>query len=94
MKFLSIFLAALAFIAICVLGMCFNILFRGKEFPKSDVGDNEEMRKRGIRCMNEIDREIFANQGGKKLPASGCSGNYSSDCLGCGFYPRGKRQED
>jgi hypothetical protein len=91
MKFLSIFLAALAFIAICVFGMCFNILFRGKEFPKSDVGDNEEMRKRGIRCMNEIDKDIFG-QKKKKGPASGCSGNYSSDCVGCGFYPRHSKQ--
>ncbi len=84
---LRVFLAALILVGFGVFAMCFNILFRKKDFPHSDVGDNEEMRKRGIRCMKEIDDDIFVKGKGKKSPA-GCSGNYSGDCIGCSFFPK------
>ena len=44
---MKVFLLALALVALCVLGLCFNILFRKKDFPHYDVGSNEEMKKRG-----------------------------------------------
>lgn len=83
------FLAALILIGIGVLGMCFNILVRKKDFPQFDVGSNEEMRKRGIRCMREEDDEHFSGKGEKKDGV--CSGTYSDACKGCGFYPFEKK---
>ena len=72
-------------IGIGVFGMCFNIIFRKNgQFPQSDVGANENMRKLGIRCMREEDDERFAR---KKSEGSGatCSGVYSDACTGCGL---------
>lgn len=70
---MKVFLLALGLVALCVLLLSFNIL-RGKEFPKYDVGSNEEMRKRGIRCYKEVDAEIHSRK---------CSGNYSEACKDC-----------
>ena len=53
--------------------MCFNIIFRNKAFPQTDVGSNENMKKMGIRCMREEDDERFSKtEGGKKNGAT-CS---------------------
>ena len=48
-------IAAALVLGLGVLGLCFNILFRKKEFPQFDVGSNEEMRRRGIRCYKDED---------------------------------------
>lgn len=66
--------------------MCFNLIFRKKPFPQTEVGHNAEMRKRGIRCMREVDDELFGVKK-KKVKELSCSGNFSDDCIGCGFYP-------
>ena len=50
---MKVFLLALALVALCVLGLSFNILVRKKDFPHYDVGSNEEMSKRGIRCYKD-----------------------------------------
>lgn len=80
------FLAAALFLGLGVFIMCFNIIFRNKEFPNSDVGSNEEMKKIGIRCYKEIDAELHRTASKKN-----CSGNYSSACEGCNFYGTEKR---
>ena len=73
---MKVFLLALAVIALCVFGLCFNIIFRKDgQFPQFDVGSNEEMRKRGIKCMKEVEEE-------KKI----CKGDYSEACKGCSLY--------
>ena len=72
------FLVCLAVLALCVFGMCFNVIFRKKEFPKYDVGSNEEMRKRGIRCFKDEDADLH----GKR-----CTGNYSEACKDCNLRP-------
>ena len=51
-------LAVVAILGLGVLGLSFNIIFRKKDFPQFDVGSNEEMRKRGIRCYKDIDAEL------------------------------------
>lgn len=71
---MTTFFVSLVIVGLCVLGMCFNIIFRKKEFPKYDVGSNEEMRKRGIRCYKEEDAELHRKH---------CSGNYSEACKDC-----------
>ena len=94
---MKVFLLALGIVAICVFGLCFNIIFRKDgQFPQFDVGSNEEMRKRGIRCMREIQDEIplngkAGNDGNKgKARRSGedkiCSGDYSEACKSCSPY--------
>ena len=84
---MKVFLAAVILIGIGVFGMCFNIIFRKNgEFPQTDVGSNENMRKLGIRCMREEDDERFSS-GSKKHSGASCSGVYSDSCAGCGLYP-------
>ena len=75
------FIVAAAVLGIGVLGMCFNILFRKKDFPHYDVGSNEEMRKRGIRCYKDVDAE---EQG------ITCTGPGTSEaCKDCKLYESG-----
>ena len=88
---MKVFLLALGVVAICVFGLCFNIIFRKDgQFPQFDVGSNEEMRKRGIRCMREIQDEIPLNGKAGKALRSGedkiCNGDYSEACKGCSLY--------
>lgn len=68
------FLLAACIVGICVLAMCFNIIFRHKDFPHYDVGSNEEMRKRGIRCFKDEDAALHRRH---------CDGNYSEACKEC-----------
>ena len=77
---MKVFLLALALIALCVLGLCFNILVRKKDFPHYDVGSNEEMRKRGIRCYKDEDAALHKKH---------CSGDYSDACKECKLYESG-----
>ena len=73
-------LAAVLVLGIGVFGMCFNILFRKKDFPQFDVGSNEEMRKRGIRCFKDVDADLHGKV---------CSGDYSDACKDCKLYESG-----
>ncbi len=83
----KVLLAAVVLVGAGVFGMCFNILFRkGGEFPQSDVGSNENMRKMGIRCMKEEeDERLAAARGGKSRDLT-CSGDYSESCSSCSLY--------
>lgn len=69
--------------------MSFNIIFRKKDFPNSDVGTNENMRKLGIRCFKEVDAELHRKK--KEGAAAGCSAQWSEDCAGCSFYEYEKK---
>lgn len=82
------FLAAIILIGAGVFVMCFNVIFRKKDFPNSDVGSNENMRKMGIRCMKEEDEELFGKNSKSKDP--GCSGIYSEACDSCALFKSGK----
>lgn len=76
---MTTFLAAFVVVALGVFGLCFNIIFRKKDFPHYDVGSNEEMRKRGIRCFKDEDAELHSRH---------CSGNYSEACKECSLYKK------
>lgn len=67
-------LIAILILAVAVALMCVGIIFKGK-FPETEVSRNENMKKLGIKCMREQEEEIKS-----------CSGKYSEDCIGCGFY--------
>jgi hypothetical protein len=79
---MKVFLAAVIFVALAVIGLGVNIFFRGKPFPDGEISTNPEMRKRGIRCAKEEELELL--RGGKKHPS--CDGNYSDACRGCAFF--------
>ena len=51
---MEIIVAAIVLVGLCVFGLCFNIIFRkdGK-FPETEIENNVEMRKRGIKCAKE-----------------------------------------
>ncbi len=75
---MKIFLISLPIIALCVFGMCFNIIFRKNgKFPEYEVGSNEEMKKLGITCFKEVDAKIHKRK---------CSGNFSEACKDCSLY--------
>ena len=70
------FLVVLIVVGLCVLGLGVNILFRGTEFPKYDVGSNEEMRRRGIRCFKDEDAALHRKA---------CAGAGTDACQDCQF---------
>ncbi len=74
---MAVFLLAAVILLLCAVGLCFNILFRKKDFPHYDVGSNEEMRRRGIRCYKDEDAE---------LQRRACSGGESEACKECKLY--------
>ena len=71
-----VFLVVLVLVGLCVLGLGVNIL-RGKAFPQFDVGSNEEMRRRGIRCFKDEDAALHAKS---------CPGERTDACKDCQFY--------
>ena len=73
-----VFLAVLALVALCVLALSVGIL-AGRGFPKYDVGSNEEMRRRGIRCFKDEDAALHGRS---------CTENQTEACLDCQFYKR------
>lgn len=74
-------IAAVAVLGLGVLGLCFNIIVRKKDFPQFDVGSNEEMRRRGIRCFKDVDAEAQGLT---------CTGPGTSEaCKDCKLYESG-----
>ncbi len=74
------FLLVAVILALCVVGLGIQIFWgKRKRFPQYEVGENEEMQKRGIYCMNQvqqmIDREIIE---GRKIRETSLD-----DCEGC-----------
>ncbi len=75
---MEILIAALVFVGIAIFIMCFNIIFRKKPFPDSEIGHSKEMRKRGIICAKEEEIKLW----GKKGASSACG---DGACASCGF---------
>jgi len=74
---MEILLAAVVLVGLCIFGLCFNIIFRkdGK-FPETEIENNREMRKRGIKCAKEEEMKLWGKKGADGTP--GC------DDSGCG----------
>ena len=82
---MEVFIAALILVALCVFGLCFNIIFRkdGK-FPETEVGHNKEMRKRGLICAKEEEIRMLRRES-RKLRDKSCSDEGCGSCTtGCG----------
>ncbi len=79
---MEIFLAALVFIGLSIIGLCFNIIFRKNgKFPETEISNNVEMRKRGIRCAKEEEMRLWGKKNNKAHPTCGDIG--CSSCAGC-----------
>ena len=77
-------LAAIIFVGIAVLLLGVNIFFFRRPFPDGEISTNEEMRKRGIKCVKQEEMEMLSAASGK----NGCCGEYSDACLSCGLYKK------
>ncbi len=74
---MKIIIAALIFIGIAIFMMCFNIIFRGKDFPDTEISHNKEMRKRGIICAKEEEFRIWRK---KSRKSGGCDDDFCVSC--------------
>ncbi|WP_297447582.1 hypothetical protein [uncultured Alistipes sp.] len=75
-----VFLIAAAAVAFFVLGLSLTIIFKG-HYMKSEIGDNEHMKARGIDCASrQIRREEEALRGRASAPGEGCSAGGCSSC--------------
>ena len=78
----EILLAAVVLVGLCVIGLCFNIIFRKNgRFPETEISRNKEMRKRGIICAKEEELRLWGRKHGKSHPT--CSDIGCGDCSGC-----------
>lgn len=77
-------LAAILILAIAIALMCVGIIVKGK-FPETEVSKNENMRRLGVKCMHEQEKELFGTERQRQRIKS-CTGTYSDQCAGCGFY--------
>ena len=76
---MEILLAAVILVGLCVFGLCFNIIFRkdGK-FPETEIENNKEMRKRGIKCAKEEEMKLWGKKGADGAP--GCDDGGCGSC--------------
>lgn len=80
---MEIVIASVILVSLCVFGLCFNIIFRkdGK-FPETEIENNREMRKRGIKCAKEEEIKLWGKKNPDGTPVcddGGCS-SCSSNC--------------
>jgi len=86
---LKVFLAAVVFVGLCVLGLGFNIFFRkGGHFPNTDISTNPDMQRLGIKCPRQEELEMLSSgaEAGEGRKPSSCSGEYTEACKGCSLY--------
>mgnify|MGYP003315381090 CR=1 FL=1 len=79
---MKVFIAALVLVALCLVGLCFNIIFRKNgHFPDTEIENNEQMKKLGIRCAKEEELRLWGRKHGKDNPT--CSDLGCTSCGGC-----------
>ena len=52
----KLLLIVLAIVAVSMLLLTINLWLRGGEFRSQHIGQNPEMRRRGIHCVQSMDR--------------------------------------
>ena len=78
---MEIILAAVVLVGLCVFGLCFNIIFRkDRHFPETEIENNKEMRKRGIKCAKEDEIKLWGKKNPDGTPVSCDEGG----CASCG----------
>ena len=89
---MKVFLAAVLFVGLCVLGLGVNIFFRkGGKFPEHDISSNHEMRKRGIKCPREEEGDTLGlrpryDKGCEMCHSERMRENLPDACRGCALY--------
>lgn len=61
--------------------MSFNVIFRKKPFPDSEIGHSKEMRKRGIICASEAEKILWRKK--NKKVTKECD---DASCIGCSEF--------
>ena len=85
---MKVFLAAVIFIGLCVLGLGVSIFFRRNgHFPETDISRNKDMKRLGITCVKEEELRLH---GGRP---SACTGEYTDACAGCAFFEKKENVE-
>lgn len=87
---MKVFAAALVLVALCVVMLCFNIIFRKNgHFPDTEIESNPNMKKLGIKCVKAEEMERWRRTHGGSGPSCGGDGSCAS-CAGCAFYDKEK----
>jgi hypothetical protein len=69
----------IAFIALCVFLLSFNIIFRKNgKFPDTEIGNNKEMRKKGLMCAKSEEKILWSKKG---IPTA--ASNLQEGCSSC-----------
>ena len=77
---MEILIASLVLIGLCVFGLCFNIIFsKDGKFPETEIENNMEMRKRGIKCAKEEEMKLWGKKKSDGTPECNDEG-----CASCG----------
>lgn len=87
-RYMEVFIATLVLVAICFVGLGFNIIFRKNgKFPETEISNNKEMKKLGIKCAKEDEMKMWGDQ--KHRPD--CDELGCSSCTGCDLHPKTDR---
>ena len=85
-SFWLIAIAAIAAVGLFALGLSLTLIFRGHNI-KSEIGENEHMRERGIKCaIQTMQDEAGETPGGgcasplPDCPPAGCAGCTPQEC--------------
>lgn len=82
---MKVFIATLVLVALCVAGLCFNLIFRKDgHFPDTEIESNENMKKLGIKCAKAEEMALWRKKNNKTPECTGASG--CSSCSGCTFH--------
>ena len=84
---MKVFLAAVVFVGLCVLGLGFNIFFRKNgHFPDTEIESNPAMRKLGIKCAKQEEIELWQKNGARR-GSQGTPATLVSKAVPCGKAP-------
>lgn len=76
---LLIVLISIGIVAFFVVGMSLTLIFKGHHID-SEIGDNEHMKQRGIKCAAQQIREEEAALRGETLSDTDCDGYGCASC--------------
>ena len=74
---MATFLTFALVLGVCFLGLGIKIFFsKERKFPETEVGHNEEMRRRGIVCTRQEEvaqwKKLHRKNAAQPLPCEGC----------------------
>lgn len=84
---LVVILFAIGAVGLFVLGMSLTLIFKGHNI-KSEIGENENMRSRGIKCVIQEAREQEGLDGEGCISPEDCE---QAGCSSCGIAGQAKK---